>query len=380
MKKQNLLMLPLILSACVASQKPTDDTITRSGIDKSTFSKVVDGKPVALYTLTNANGLEVAITNFGGRIVSVWAPDRNGKFADVVLGHETLDGYLTNNDNFGALIGRYGNRIANGRFTLDSVEYQLPQNNFGHCLHGGPDGYDRKIWNVVAQNDSILQLTYLSPDGEAGFPGNLDILVTYQLTSDNALKIGYKATTDKATVVNLTNHSYFNLSGDPNREILDHEVVIAADAITPIDTTFMTTGEIVSVEGTAFDFRQPHTIGERISKSDCEQLHNGRGYDHNWVVGGNGSKTRFISRVVEPASGRTLEVYTNEPGVQLYTGNFLDGTVSGKKNIAYQQHTALCLETQHYPDTPNKSEWPSCRLNPGETYTSECIYKFGVQK
>lgn len=378
-KKALLLLLPLLLCGCGGSNPASNAEVTASGIDKRNFSTEINDKKVTLHALTNKNGLEVAITNYGGRIVSIMAPDRNGVMEDIVLGYDSMEGYLNVDDNFGAAIGRYGNRIAQGRFSLDGVEYQLAQNNFGHSLHGGPYGYHHKVWDVVNQNDSIFEISYLSPDGDEGFPGNLQVNVTYLLRADNALQINYTATTDQPTVVNLTNHAYFNLTGNLASDVKSHDLTIYADSYTPIDSTYMTTGEILSVEGTPFDFRTAMPMGKHIDDFANTQLRYGNGYDHNWVVGESKGTVRLISKVFEPTSGRTLEIYTDEPGVQFYSGNFLDGTFLGKKGIHYPQYSGFCLETQHYPDSPNKPTWPSCRLNPGETYTSECIYKFGVE-
>ena len=352
---------------------------TLSGLMKSDFVSEVDGKPTALYVLKNKKGAEACVTNWGGRLVSVMVPDKNGKMTDVVLGYDNIAQYVANPDmNYGALIGRYGNRIANGKFTLDGTEYQLPQNNNGHCLHGGPKGYHAVVWDAKQIDDQTLQLTYLSKDGEAGFPGNLDIKVIYKLTDDNAVDIKYEATTDKATVVNLTNHSYFNLSGVPGSQILDHSIMIAADTYVPVDETLIPTGTLDPVEGTPMDFRQPAVLGERLNE-ETEQLKNGHGIDHNWVLDTKGNINEVCASLKSEQSGIKLEVYTDEPGIQIYTGNFLDGTQTGKKNTKYNFRASVCLETQKYPDTPNKPEWPSCVLRPGEKYTSHTIFKFVVE-
>ena len=354
---------------------------TLSGLMKSDFVSEVDGKPTALYVLKNKKGAEACVTNWGGRLVSVMVPDKNGKMTDVVLGYDNIAQYVANPDmNYGALIGRYGNRIANGKFTLDGTEYQLPQNNNGHCLHGGPKGYHAVVWDAKQIDDQTLELTYLSKDGEAGFPGNLDIKVIYKLTDDNAVDIKYEATTDKPTVVNLTNHSYFNLSGVPGSQILDHSIMIAADTYVPVDETLIPTGTLDPVEGTPMDFRTPTPVGERINDYDFVQLKNGNGYDHNWVLNTKGDVTRKCASLKSPKTGIVLDVYTNEPGIQVYAGNFLDGSLTGKKGITYNQRASVCLETQKYPDTPNKPEWPSAVLRPGEKYTSQCIFKFSVDK
>ncbi len=323
--------------------------------------------------------MEVAITNYGGRIVSVMTPDKNGVMRDVVLGFDSIGGYTAVDNNLGATIGRYGNRIAHGKIRVDGVEYQLPQNNYGHCLHGGPEGFDKKVFKAAQPDSQSVVLTYLSKDGEAGFPGNLNVKVTMSLTNDNAIDIRYEADTDKETVVNLTNHSYFNLSGDPGNTILDHLLTVYADEYTPVDDTFMTTGKIDKVEGTPMDFRTPAPIGQRIEDTAFVQLKYGKGYDHNWVLNARGDISQVAATVYSPETGILLDVYTSEPGLQVYAGNFLDGTMAGKKGIAYNRRTAVCLESQKYPDSPNKPDWPSPYLKPGEKYTSRCIYKFSVR-
>lgn len=366
----------VLLAAC--APKSGSEGLTKSGLDPSKFETTVDGKAVKLYVLKNKAGMEVCATNYGGRIVSVMIPDRNNQWRDVVLGHDSIADYIHIDGNFGALIGRYGNRINQGRFTLDGVEYQLPQNNYGHCLHGGPKGFHHSVWNATQPNDTTLELTLYSPDGEAGFPGNLDVKVVYTLTSDNALCLQYTATTDKPTVVNLTNHSYFNLSGNAANDVLNDTVQFDADAFTPIDSTFMTWGEIRPVEGTPFDFRAGKTVGQDI-EADDEQLKNGLGYDHNMVLNTGGDLSKVACRISDPTNGIVLRVYTTEPGIQFYTGNFLDGKVKGKGGIAYPRRGAICVETQHYPDSPNQPNYPSVVLRPGETYSSTCIYKFSVE-
>ena len=383
MKLNQLILLVALIAmvGCTNKQKeaPAEQT-TLSGLKRTDFQSVVNGDSTDLYVLTNANGVEVTLTNYGGRIVSVMVPDKEGQLKDVVLGFDNIDDYVNVNNNFGATIGRYGNRIANGKITVDGVEYQLPQNNNGHTLHGGPEGYHKRVFQAEQKDDQTVVLTYLSEDGEANFPGNLDVKVTMSLTDDNAIDLQYEATTDKETVVNLTNHSYFNLSGDGNNTILGDLLTINADAFTPVDDTFMTTGEIAPVEGTPMDFRTPTAIGERIDNYDYEQLKNGDGYDHNWVLNTGGDVTQVAATVYSPATGIQLDVYTNEPGVQVYTGNFLDGTVTGKNGAVYAKRTAICLETQKFPDSPNKSDWPSPYLKPGEKYSSRCIYKFSVKE
>lgn len=350
---------------------------TLSGLMKSDFVSEVEGKPTALYVLKNKNGAEACITNYGGRLVSVMVPDKNGKMTDVVLGYDNIGQYVQSDGNYGALIGRYGNRINQGKFTLDDIEYTLPQNNGAHCLHGGPQGYHARMWDAKQLNDQALELTYLSKDGEAGFPGNLDIKVTYTLTDDNAVGIKYEATTDKKTVVNLTNHSYFNLSGVPGSDVLDQLVMINADNYTPVDSTLIPVG-ISPVDGTPLDLRTPVAIGKQVN-DPFQQLQFGRGYDLNWVLNTNGDKNVLAAKAYSPTSGIALEVYTNEPGIQFYTGNFMDGKDTGKHGVLYPHRGALCLETQHYPDSPNHPDFPSVVLNPGEKYLSECIYKFTVE-
>jgi aldose 1-epimerase len=354
---------------------------SRPGIKRSVFGKMTDGQTIDLYTLTNHNGIKVSITNYGGRVVSILAPDRNGKVADVVLGFDDLQGYLGNNPFFGALVGRYANRIAHGRFNLDGVEYKLALNDGPNSLHGGLKGFDKRVWKAreLSQSHPALELTYLSKDGEEGYPGNLSVKVVYTLGDDNGLKIDYTATTDKDTVLNLTNHSYFNLAGQGSGDILKHLLMINADRFTPIDATLIPTGKLASVQGTPFDFRKPTAIGARINDND-EQLKFGKGYDHNFVLNHHGNGLMLAARVTEPESGRVLEVLTTQPGIQFYTGNFLDGSIHGKGGKVYGYRTALCLETQHFPDSPNHPEFPSTELKPGQTYHQVTIFKFSTVK
>ena len=366
----------LLASACTGKQASEK---TASGLEPANFRTEVDGKQTDLFVLKNKNGMEVCITNFGGRIVSVMVPDKDGVMRDVVLGFDSIQDYIKFPSDFGATIGRYANRINQGKITVDGVEYQLPRNNYGHCLHGGPKGYQYQVFDARQLSNQVLELTYLSKDGEEGFPGNLTCKVTFSLTDDDAIDIRYSAETDRTTVVNMTNHSYFNLDGDPSKSNLDYLLTIDADAYTPVDSTFMTTGEIVSVEGTDMDFRTPTAVGARID-NDFEQLKNGKGYDHNWVLNTKGDITRPCATLESPSTGIVLDVYTNEPGIQIYAGNFLDGTLTGKKGIVYGHRASVCLETQKYPDTPNKPEWPSALLKPGEKYDSHCIYRFSVKK
>lgn len=369
----------LALLAGVSCSTQTGSGLTASGLDPKNFVDTVAGKPVALYTLTNDNGMEVCVTNFGGRIVSVMVPDKNGKMQDVVLGHDSIADYENIDGNFGALIGRYGNRIEKGKFELMGNTYNLPINNFGHSLHGGPQGFHNQVWTANQTDKSTIELTLLSKDGDAGYPGNLNVKVVYKLTADNAIDITYTATTDKPTVVNLTNHSYWNLGGDPSKDILDNELMVDADEITPIDSTFMTHGDFMKVDGTPFDFRKAKTIGQDINAND-EQLKNGHGYDHNFVLNTKGDVSKVAASVYSPKTGIVMDVFTTEPGVQIYVGNFLDGKVVGKKGIAYPYRSAIALETQHYPNSPNCKTYPSTVLKPGETYSSHTVYKFSVRK
>ncbi|EOA59932.1 aldose 1-epimerase [Bacteroides sp. HPS0048] len=364
----------LLLAGCATNEK-----ITGSGLLQSNFQTEVDGKKTDLYVLRNANNMEVCVTNFGGRIVSVMVPDKEGIMRDVVLGFDSIQDYIMIPSDFGASIGRYANRINQGRFMLDSVEYILSRNNYGHCLHGGPKGFQYQVYDARQIGPQELELTYLAKDGEEGFPGNITCKVLMTLTDDNAIDIRYEAETDKPTIVNMTNHSYFNLDGDAGSNA-EHLLTINADYYTPVDSTFMTSGEIVPVEDTPMDFRSPVAVGTRINNFDFVQLKNGNGYDHNWVLNTKGDITRKCAILQSPKTGIILDVYTNEPGIQVYAGNFLDGTVRGKKGIVYNQRASVCLETQKYPDTPNKPEWPSAVLRPGEKYHSHCIFKFSVDK
>jgi len=371
-----LALIPILMIACKDKSEKT-----LSGLVKTNFEQVINGDSTDLYVLKNAAGVEVCITNFGGRIVSVMVPDKTGKMQDVVLGFDSVADYVNVPSDFGASIGRYANRIKNGQITIDGKTIQLPQNNFGHCLHGGPKGWQYQVYkNVKQTGDSVVEMTRFSPDGDMNFPGMVEAKVTFTLTKDNAIKIDFEATTDKKTVINMCNHSYFNLSGDATKPITDHLLYINADGFTPVDSTFMTTGEIAPVKGTPMDFTTAKAIGADITKYDYVQLKNGNGYDHNWVLNTAGDVAKQAVKITSPVSGISLEVFTNEPGIQVYTGNFLDGKVKGKKGIVYNQRVAVCLETQHYPDSPNKPQWPSAILEPGKVYKSTCIYKFGVEK
>lgn len=374
MKRLCMAVMAMCLLLSCAEKR---EEATLSGLLKSDFVSEVEGKPTALYVLKNKNGAEACVTNYGGRLVSVMVPDKKGQMTDVVLGYDNVNQYVTTDGNYGALIGRYGNRINQAKFSLDGTEYALPANDGMHCLHGGPKGYHTRMWDAKQLNDQALELTYLSKDGEAGFPGNLNIKVTYTLTDDNAVDIKYEATTDKKTVVNLTNHSYFNLSGVPGSDVLDQEIMINADNYTPVDETLIPTG-ISTVAETPLDLRTPVAIGKHIN-DPFDQLQKGRGYDHNWVLNSNGDKSVLAAKAYSPTSGIALSVYTNEPGIQFYTGNFMDGKDTGKHGVKYPHRGAFCLETQHYPDTPNHPDFPTVVLNPGEKYLSECIYKFTVE-
>ncbi|HEU4939531.1 MAG TPA: aldose epimerase family protein [Vicinamibacterales bacterium] len=363
----------------ISEQQPSS-TATKRGVTRAPFGKTGDGKTVEIYTLTNAQGVEMRVITYGGIITSVKAPDRSGHLGDIVLGFDTLDGYLKDPPYFGALIGRYGNRIAKGQFTLDGKTFKLATNNGPNHLHGGGKGFDKVVWNAVSGSDAngvSVTLSRISPDGEEGYPGNLQATVRYTLTDKNELAIDYRATTNKATPVNLTQHSYFNLAGEG--DILGHELTIHASRYTPVDDTLIPTGELATVDGTPFDFRKATAIGARIAAENA-QLKNGRGYDHNWVLNRSGSGLQPAARLVDPRSGRTLDVATTEPGLQFYSGNFLDGTITGKGGHVYRHRTGLCLETQHYPDSPNHPNFPSTILRPGETYSSRTVFTFGVQK
>jgi aldose 1-epimerase len=350
-------------------------------ISKEPFGSV-EGQPVELYTLKNSKGAEARIMTYGGIVQSLKVADKSGNFGDVVLGYDNVDDYVRNNPYFGCLVGRYGNRIGGGKFTLEGQTYTLATNNGPNSLHGGLKGFDKVIWKAtkatVGSNGPRLELNYLSKDGEEGFPGNLDVTATYTLTDDNELRLDFRATTDKTTVANLTHHSYFNLRGQGNGDILGHEVFINSDKTTPVDKDLITTGEYTSVEGTPFDFRNSTAIGARINNPDT-QLQYGPGYDHNWVINNPAGKLGLQARVYEPTTGRVMEVLSDEPGLQFYAGNFLDGTITGKGGKVYPRRSGFCMEPQHYPDSPNKPQFPSVTLRPGETYRNTIIYKFSVK-
>jgi aldose 1-epimerase len=361
------------LAGCARKNEESEST----KMNRKSFGSTGDGQSIELYTLRNSNGMEAAIMNYGGIVQSLRIPDGGGNPVDVVLGFDDLNGYLKDSPYFGALIGRYGNRIGNARFTLDGKEYTLPANDGKNTLHGGTKGFDKRVWTAkeMSGNDAALQLTYLSKDGEEGFPGNLTTTVSYTLTGNNELRIDYHATTDKPTVLNLTNHSYFNLAGQGEGDILGHEVTILADRFTPVDSGLIPTGELRPVAGTPFDFRQPHPVGERINSND-EQIRFAKGYDDNWVLNHAGGSLSLAARVREPKSGRVMEVLTDQPGLQFYTGNFLDGHIHGKGGKVYPQRCAFCMETQHFPDSPNKPDFPSTVLRPGQEYKTTTVYRF----
>lgn len=361
-----------LLVSC-SSMSPTSGNVTGAP-----FGTMPDGTPVTLYTLRNASGVEATICNYGGIVTSLKVPDRNGKPGDVVLGYDNLAGYLKETPYFGSLIGRYGNRIAKGKFTVNGQTYTLATNNGPNALHGGLKGFDKVVWSAkptMTPEGPALALQYVSKDGEEGYPGTLTVTAVYTLTRDNGLRLDYTATTDKDTVVNLTQHSYFNLAG--KGDILGHEVMINADKYTPVDETLIPTGELPSVAGTPFDFRKATTIGARI-KQDNQQLKFGGGYDHNWVIAKPAGKLSVMARVHEPTTGRVLEVLSTEPGLQFYSGNFLDGTITGKGGWVYQFRNGFCMEPQHYPDSPNQPGFPSVVLKPGQVYRNTIIYRFST--
>lgn len=374
-----LLLAITIFSICSCGDSKNEK---KMNIKVENMGVLASGDSVKIFTLKNANGMEVAISDLGGTIVKWTAPDKDGKFADITLGSNNPDDYLGNTKYLGALIGRYGNRIAKGKFSLDNIEYTLATNNGLNSLHGGLKGFNAVIWKatIIDGTEPSLKLNYVSKDGEEGFPGNLNVEVLYTLKSDNALKIDYTATTDKKTVVNMTNHAYFNLKGEGNGDMLDHELVLNADRYLPTDAGLIPTGELKSVIGTPFDFNSPHLIGERINDTTNIDIKLGNGYDHCWIFADSSSSLKSVAMVTEHVSGRTLEVLTTEPAVQFYTGNFLNGKAVGKTGKKYDFRYGFCLETQHYPDAPNQKAFPSTVLNPGETYKTTTVYKFGVKK
>ena len=375
----------LLIAACAlfalscSHQKPSVFTEVAQQINVADFTQTIDGKPVSLYTLQGKNGIGMKVTNFGARVVSLCVPDVNHQLVDVVLGYKTLNEYVNYPENFlGAAIGRYGNRIGGATFTLDSTDYELVKNEGNNQLHGGPKGFFDVVWDANQLSNSKVVFTYLSKEGEEGFPGNLSVEMTYELTDDQAFKISYKATTDKTTICNLTHHSYFNLSGEGAETINDHVLQIKADGITPVDSVLIPTGELMPVAGTPFDFNTPIAIGERVSNTHG-QLALGHGYDHYWVLNREGEGAVLVASVYSPVTKINMDIITDQPGLQFYGGNFIDGTLTGKSGKPYFYRSAFCLETQHYPDSPNKPEFPSVVLKPGETYNHVCLYKFSVK-
>jgi aldose 1-epimerase len=371
-----ILTATIVATGLMGCSAPTSSS---RKISEQSFGANTEGVPVKLFTLRNQGGAEATICNYGGLVTSLKVADRNGKLGDIVLGYDRLADYLTNSPYFGALIGRYGNRIAKGKFELDGKQYSLATNNGPNALHGGVKGFDKVIWQASAYQSEAgpaLKLTYLSKDNEEGYPGNLSVIAVYTLTDDNALKLEYTATTDKATVINLTHHSYFNLAG--KGDILNHLVMIPADRFTPVDDTLIPTGELAPVAGTAFDFRTPTPIGQRITQNET-QLKFGNGYDHNWVINKPVGELGLMARVYEPTTGRVLEVLSREPGLQFYSGNFLDGTQTGKGGWNYKFRNGFCMEPQHYPDSPNQPNFPSVVLQPGQVYHNTIIYRFSVK-
>ena len=379
---KHIFTMALGLMALASCQpKAPESNVVR--IPAENFQQEVDGKPVNLYTLTNKNGMVVQVTNFGTRIVNLWVPDREGVFRDVALGHNTIAEYQTTGEKyFGSTVGRYANRIAGGQFTIDGIAYQLPLNDGQNTLHGGPKGYFDVVFDAepytTETGDEGVRFTYLSPDGEMGFPGNLTLKISMVVPADkNEIRIAYEATTDAPTVVNLSNHSYFNLSGEGNPTIADHQMKIYASSYTPTDAVLIPTGEIAPVAGTPLDFTEYHAIGERIG-DDFEALKLGRGYDHNWVLDKTTNGLGLAAETWSPVTGILMQVYTDEPGIQFYSGNFMTGRVIGKSGQAYPYRSAFCLETQNFPDAPNHPDFPSSVLRPGETYSTACTYAFGV--
>lgn len=379
----------IVALACACTQPATNEKATMylgATYDEATETYVAvedsaNALPVEFYTLKNAAGMEVTVTNFGGRITKVLVPDKDGNFQDVVLGFDNVEDYFpfNNTSDFGASIGRYANRIQQGQIVVDEDTIQLPKNNFGHCLHGGFLGWQYQVYNVEDVTDNSIKFKMVSPDGDNNFPGEVTAFVTMVVTDDNAIEISYEATTTKKTVINMTNHSYFNLNGDPTQPVTNHTLVLNADEFTPVDSTYMTTGEKTPVEGTPMDFRAGKEIGADVKAFDFEQIKFGNGFDHNWVLNTKGDNTVSCASLYSPVTGIKLDVYTTEPGIQAYSGNFLDGTVTGKGGIVYNQHAGMCLETQKYPDSPNKQwEESNAYVEPGQTYTSYCKYQFSV--
>lgn len=378
MKKTILIMSFLFISIVTMGQNKKHASITL--LKKSDFEREIDGKQVRLYTLRNKSGMVSEITNYGGKVVSLWTPDRKGHYEDIVLGYSNINDYLNSKEKyFGALIGRYGNRIANGKFAINGKEYDLAKNNGLNHLHGGNKGFESVVWDAKQVDGQTLELRYVSKNMEEGYPGSLAVKVVYKLTNTNELKIEYWASTDAPTVVNLTHHSFFNLKGAGNGTINNHLLQINAAYYTPVDIGLIPTGEIATVENSAFDFQKITAIGQRVD-TENQQLKYGLGYDHNFVLNQKLEGLNYAAKVIEPVSGRTMEVYTDEPGLQFYGGNFLNGIAIGKNKKPYEYRTAFCLETQHFPDSPNQNHFPTTKLNPGTEYHSICIYKFFVSK
>jgi aldose 1-epimerase len=379
----NIILFCIIIVGCNTKKEEEKEDNTMSNIELTQFGMLNDTTSAMIYTLKNERGMSVSISNYGGHILSINVPDKNGKFSDITLGCDSLKQYLEGTPFFGPIVGRFGNRIAKGKFTLDGKEYSLFINNSPNTLHGGKEGFDKKLWaaTIIDGPEPALLLKYTSPDMEEGYPGNLAVEVTYTLLKNNSLKIDYKAITDKPTVVNLTNHAYFNLaSADGSQNVLNHELTIMADKITPIDANLIPTGELALVKDTPFDFQKSTKIGARLDDITNEQIKFGGGYDHNFVFTDNSKNMKLGAIVYEPTSGRVMEMYTTEPAVQLYTGNFLDGKIKAKNSkLTYGKRTGFCLETQHFPDSPNQPAFPSTVLRPGETYTSSTIYTFSVR-
>jgi aldose 1-epimerase len=374
-KLLNILLLTSILLFFSCNNKQVQNMVK-----KDLFGTLPDGREIYSYILTNNHGMSATIINYGATVVKLNVPDRNGKTDDVILGYDSLSGYVNGSSYFGGIVGRYGNRIAKGKFELDGKEYQLAVNNGENHLHGGTIGFNKRVWEAkeISGNNPALQLTYVSPDGEENYPGKLTITVTYSLTDENGLKIDYKATADKATILNPTNHCYFNLTGDPNNTILEHLLMISADKFTPVDKTLIPTGELEDVAKTPMDFRNPIEIGKRIN-DDFEQLKFAGGYDHNWVLNNYSGSVREIATLYDSTSGRFMTVLTDQPGVQFYSGNFLNGKDRGKNGIYYKFRTGLCLECQHFPDSPNEKDFPTVVLRPGKTYNQTTIYEFSLK-
>ncbi len=377
---KKILIAGIILTCSLFSCQSQDEE--KQMVEKKLFGKLAGGEEVYEYKLKNSAGAEVKIINYGATVVSLMMPDRNGKIEDVVLGYDSLEGYVNDKSYFGSIVGRYGNRIDKGKFKLDGKEYHLTLNDGENHLHGGTLGFNKALWNVdsatSSDNGSSITMSYLSKDGEEGYPGNVKLTVVYELNNDNELSINYTGTTDKPTILNPTHHSYFNLTGDPNNTILDHELMIDSDNITPVKKGLIPTGKFSTVENTPMDFSRGVRIGEFIN-ADYAQIKLGFGYDHNWVLNKHQGLQSKVATVYEPKSGRVLEVFTDQPGMQFYSGNFLDGTVKGKNGVVYKHRTGFCLEAQNYPDSPNHSNFPSARLEPGQTYRQTTVYRFAVK-